>query len=473
MISKVNCAIPLLFLVSLSFALYSTTPTLATHDQKIFLKYEVNDVYVETIKHVIKISNFHFASVTDGKLFVPIIRNETNSHYVILYNVSSSNGTPLTIEKDDSGNIYACWDNINIKGQGTFQVELDYHVFSFSLHYTVNSSLITDYDNTSDMYRKYTQPEDLIESTNPEIVSEAENLTRNVSDFHEKVLKIYEFVKSHIHYVIQPEERGALWALKNETGDCSEYSYLFVALCRAAGIPARVQAGFAFHSFSETLKDGHMWAEYYLGNYGWVPVDVTWGLLDAIDGHHFSSIQSVPEIIPYANYVFNYTSGPEEKYVKDEQLVSTKPCSVSIFNDSFVENIVKTVSKLRQAKFTVLMGKIFGAFALFPSEAKEVDWALLESEVQLQNAMSSWEESPKIARSEAINTFEKAEKVVQDAWLLIVKTLTVFISIPVIILLVASILLLKRQHQTQQKRESCNRSFIYVKFLIKLRRKPP
>ena len=453
MISKVNCAILLLFLVSLPSTLYSTPQysTLITQaDRKNFLKYEVNDVYVETVKHVIKISNFYFTNVAGGKLFVPIIKNETNSHYVILYNVSSSNGVPPTIEKDGSGNIYACWDNIDIRGQGTFQVELDYHVFSFSLHYTVNSSLITDYNSASDLYKKYTQPEDLIESDNPEIVSEAENLTRNVSDFHEKVLKIYEFVKNHIHYVIQPEERGALWALKNKTGDCSEYSYLFVALCRAAGIPARVQAGFAFHSFSETLKDGHMWAEYYLGNYGWVPVDATWGLFDATDGHHFSSIQSVPEIIPYANYVFNYTSGPEEEYVKDEQLVSTKPCSVSIFNDSFVENVVKTVSKLRQAKFTILIGKIFGAFALFPSEAKEVKRTLLESEVQLQNAIESWEESPKIAQSEAINAFEKAEKVVHDAWLLIVKTLTVFISIPVIILLVASILL-KRQHQTQQK----------------------
>ena len=453
MISKVNCAILLLFLVSLPSTLYSTPQysTLITQaDRKNFLKYEVNDVYVETVKHVIKISNFYFTNVAGGKLFVPIIRNETSSHYVILYNVSSSNGAPFTIEKDDSGNIYACWDNIDIRGQGTFQVELDYHVFSFSLHYTVNSSLITDYNSASDLYRRYTQPEDLIESDNPEIVSEAESLTCNVSDFHEKVLKIYEFVKNHIHYVIQPEERGALWALKNKTGDCSEYSYLFVALCRAAGIPARVQAGFAFHGFSETLKDGHMWAEYYLGNYGWVPVDATWGLFDATDGHHFSSIQSVPEIIPYANYVFNYTSGPEEEYVKDEQLVSTKPCSVSIFNDSFVENGVKTVSKLRQAKFTILIGKIFGAFALFPSEAKEVKRTLLESEVQLQNAIESWEESPKIAQSEAINAFEKAEKVVHDAWLLIVKTLTVFISIPVIILLVASILL-KRQHQTQQK----------------------
>lgn len=445
MVPTLNYAITLLYLVSFSSALYPATSLYSTltmqDDHKVFLRYEVNDVYVENVKHLIKISNFYSTSVTGGKLFVPIIRNETNDHYVILYNVSSSNRVQPTIRKDNSGNIYACWDDICINGQRTFEVELSYHVFSFSVNYLVNSNLIANHNRGSNRYRRYTQPEDLIESTNPKIVSEAENLTRSTSNFHEKVFKIYEFVTKHIHYAVQPEERGALWALENKTGDCSEYSYLFVALCRAAGIPARVQAGFAFHSFSEKLKDGHMWVEYYLENYGWIPVDATWGLFDEMDGHHFSSIQSVPEIIPYANYVFNYTSGPEEKYVKNEQLISTEPCSTSVFNNSFLENTVKIIPKLRQAKFAILIGKIFGTSLLFPSEAGEVEQNFLESEIQLQNAIESWEELPKIGQSNVANALEKTEKVVQSAWLLIVKALTVFISIPMIILLIASFLL--------------------------------
>ncbi|MEM2250451.1 MAG: transglutaminase-like domain-containing protein [Candidatus Bathyarchaeia archaeon] len=98
----------------------------------------------------------------------------------------------------------------------------------------------------------------------------------------------------YLRYEIQNEERGALWALENGIGDCSEYSYLFIALCRAAGIPARIQAGFTFHYAGQVLKDGHMWAEYYLENYGWMPVDATWQLFNTIDSKHFSSFRSIP-----------------------------------------------------------------------------------------------------------------------------------------------------------------------------------
>ncbi len=44
------------------------------------------------------------------------------------------------------------------------------------------------------------------------------------------VFKIYSFVTTHLNYGVQDGEKGALWALKNAVGDCSEYSHLFVVL---------------------------------------------------------------------------------------------------------------------------------------------------------------------------------------------------------------------------------------------------
>jgi len=162
----------------------------------------------------------------------------------------------------------------------TFTVELDYSILSFSLTYTVNSSIMESYDKNSELYIKYTQPEELIQSNHEEIVEKAQKITQGVEDPLVKARLIYNFVVGYLRYEIQDEEKGALWALENRVGDCSEYSYLFVALCRAAGIPARVQAGFAFHYAGQILEDGHMWAEYYLENYRWIPVDATWQLLN-------------------------------------------------------------------------------------------------------------------------------------------------------------------------------------------------
>ena len=73
---------------------------------------------------------------------------------------------------------------------------------------------------------------------------------------------------------------NALGVLKRMEGDCSEHTALFVALCRAAGIPARQVVGIGY---SDEIKafGYHAWAEVYVGR--WVAMDPTWGenLVDA------------------------------------------------------------------------------------------------------------------------------------------------------------------------------------------------
>lgn len=57
-------------------------------------------------------------------------------------------------------------------------------------------------------------------------------------------------------------------------GDCTEHAALFVALARAAGLPARNVGGIVFISDAQDGMWGyHAWAEVWLGE--WVPVDTT------------------------------------------------------------------------------------------------------------------------------------------------------------------------------------------------------
>jgi len=440
-VAFIACLISLVLLYSFIFP---SVQAIAQNQNSILLKYEVNSVFVGILRHIISFENPTSHKVMGGKLFVPLIRNETARHYAILYNISSSMGR-LAILSDDSGNKYAYWSNIIIDGKQTFTVELDYYVLSFSTHYSINSSMIAEYDKSSDLYMKYTQPEELIQSDNSEILSKAQNLTNGESDVHEKVSQIYNFVDKHLSYAIQKDERGALWALKNRTGDCSEYSYLFVALCRAAGIPARIQAGFAFHSIKETLQEGHMWAEYYLENYGWIPVDATWQLFDTMDYRHFSSIQSIPEIMPYANYVFNYTTGPD--FLDEEQNVFLKSSSTNAFGEIFTEKIVKTVQKANQAKFALFLARVFGATVIFSSELAKAEQTFLRSEIKMQNAIESWEANQQLAHSNVDEALRSAEEATRDAWALIAEEFTLLIGIPIVIMLIALVLL--KRHQTK------------------------
>jgi hypothetical protein len=395
------------------------------------LKYYVREVFVGRLRHIIKITNPTSNMVTDVNLYVPLICNETARHYAILYGVQPGG---YHFIRDGSENVYARWKDLAISPGQTFVVEFEYRILSFSITYTVNSSLIGSYDGSSELYMKYTQTEEFIESNSTEIMEKAQNITGGESDPHRKARLIYNFVVSYLRYEIQEDEKGALWALEHGVGDCSEYSYLFAALCRAAGIPARVQAGFAFHYVNEVLKDGHMWAEYYLENYGWIPVDATWQLFDAIDNKHFSSIRSTPEVIPYSNYYINST---EAKLV-DEQTVQLTALQPNIFDDSaFAQNIVAAVQRIRQAESAISLGKIFGASIIFPSEIKKIEQELLEGKIYLQKAIDAWETSAQIASSSVIEALEKIGKALNNAWMLVLKTFALYMSI-----LTASLLIL-------------------------------
>ena len=58
-------------------------------------------------------------------------------------------------------------------------------------------------------------------------------------------------------------------------GVCHHYCSSFVALCRAAGVPARVAHGIVLKGEGEitTQHGSHGWASVYLDPFGWVPVD--------------------------------------------------------------------------------------------------------------------------------------------------------------------------------------------------------
>lgn len=68
-------------------------------------------------------------------------------------------------------------------------------------------------------------------------------------------------------------DHGAVWALQNKEGDCTEFADLFLALCRANSVPARYRNGYLIHDVPKEDTPKHDWAEVYIAKYGWVPFD--------------------------------------------------------------------------------------------------------------------------------------------------------------------------------------------------------
>lgn len=63
--------------------------------------------------------------------------------------------------------------------------------------------------------------------------------------------------------------------LENPQGDCSEHTVLTVALCRAAGLPARAAVGIMY---ADGIFAYHMWPEVFIGR--WIGLDAKWLVKD-------------------------------------------------------------------------------------------------------------------------------------------------------------------------------------------------
>jgi hypothetical protein len=279
-----------------------------------------------------------------------------------------------------------------------------------------------------------------VESDAPEIVSKSQSLTQDASNIHDKVARIYDFVVSYLHYEPQEDEKGALWALVNGTGDCSEYSYLFVALCRAVGIPARVNVGFGFQGSQESVVDGHMWAEYYLQDYGWVPVDPTWNVFDAMDQKHFATMKGTSMDIPYANYFFNFSSGPDSAEVTDSQLVTLLDSPNSFRGDELAEDTLAAVKTVNEARSAVATSRFLGVPVFFGPEAARVDHDLAASELSLQEALENWQTQPQTARAQILEAQSRGEEALRGAWMLVSYVFAMFIGALMAIIMVAYLL---------------------------------
>ena len=89
--------------------------------------------------------------------------------------------------------------------------------------------------------------------------------------------RIFKYIDDKIEYNLKPLGgwNPAPTVLKRGTGSCSEYTFLFIAMCRAAGLPARYSGAVVVRGPDKGFDEvWHRWAEVYLPRYGWVPVDV-------------------------------------------------------------------------------------------------------------------------------------------------------------------------------------------------------
>lgn len=90
--------------------------------------------------------------------------------------------------------------------------------------------------------------------------------------------KIFNYVNDKMYYELVGGWNTAPTVLARGSGSCSEYTFVYIALCRAAGLPARYVGSVVVRGDDACWDDVyHRWVEVYLPNFGWLPVDPSGG----------------------------------------------------------------------------------------------------------------------------------------------------------------------------------------------------
>ncbi len=124
---------------------------------------------------------------------------------------------------------------------------------------------------------KYTEPERFL-PTDGKIKEIADGIVKGKKGILERARAIYDWTVENTFR--DPNVKGCGRGIVEETlarrgGKCADISSVFVALARAAGVPARDVFGLrlAKEREKDMTKGFHCWAEFYLPGTGWVSVD--------------------------------------------------------------------------------------------------------------------------------------------------------------------------------------------------------
>jgi len=226
--------------------------------------------------------NFHFSlnyylenSDTEERVQAFALPPDTSYQKIFLTKIDPE---PLDIEVDGDGNWLASYllapnSSITIKAEGLAQIS------SQPLSPPIAPEDLSQYLLAKEYWEKDS--------------SQFRSLAQNLKTPEE----IYQFVLATLDYNLdkvknrQVQRQGALAAFNNPNqAICTEFTDLFIALARAAGIPSRELNGYAYSTNPELLPltlDAdvlHAWPEYWdEKRQTWIQIDPTWEDTSGID----------------------------------------------------------------------------------------------------------------------------------------------------------------------------------------------
>ncbi len=163
--------------------------------------------------------------------------------------------------------------------QDDLNIQIKFSFIHYQQSFLIDPDNVGTYDKTSNLYQQYTRSYGNTEIT-PAIQDLAQQIVGDETNPYLSARKIYDYIVNNVTYAYMPHM--IMWPRTSQTestyvhqyqrGDCGAQCLYFSAMCRSLGIPARTTGGWQLFTGQ---FGSHFWAEFYLPNYGWIPVDTS------------------------------------------------------------------------------------------------------------------------------------------------------------------------------------------------------
>lgn len=164
----------------------------------------------------------------------------------------------------NGGNRVGTWTGAGLAEKARIRHSIG--VLTSALHYDVAKALAVPETYPSSI-SQYLKPEPAIQSDHPDVRRTLTTLGAEHGSAVERLQRIYDFTAGLASRGFKGTT-DALTALRLKEASCNGKSRLFVALARAAGIPARLVGGLILEPGSK--RTSHQWVEAYVAGH-WVP----------------------------------------------------------------------------------------------------------------------------------------------------------------------------------------------------------
>lgn len=273
-------------------------------------RYKTYDHKRQKLDNIFEFRNYGPGTVTELDVYIAIPEDRDNQTLL----------SPVAFDPEPAGIVTDQWEqkfaHYRIKNMASgqqFRAVLTINAKIKAVEYFIDPDKVGRMSDIPKSIReKYLADGKKLQLTDPFIQNTARQIVGDESNPYWIARKIFNYLIGHLSYNLKPVGgwNPAPTVLKRGTASCSEYSFAFIALGRAVGLPVRYVGAVSLRGDDASLDEVfHRWCEVYLPNYGWIPFDANKG----DDPRPADQAEGIGNIS--SRYVITTTSGGGSEYM--------------------------------------------------------------------------------------------------------------------------------------------------------------